>query len=105
MGARTHLRMGVFGSRLPTDNVEMAKDNHIINAQPLLENAEEEDSWKEDFAAETPLPPVLWGWTMNALLLIFNTWMVTEYASEAKDLEMGDLPVWVTYVLIQLVAM
>lgn len=80
------------------------QDDQNASALPLLEN-QEEDAWKADFAAETPLPPVLWGWTQNALLLIFNTWMVKEYASESKDLKIGDSPVWATYVLIQLLAM
>merc|ERR1712205_91598 len=85
----------------PTRTHGAAQDT-ITTAQ---EEDEDEDAWKKGFYEETPLPPVLWGWTMNAVLLIFNTWMVHEYAGESKDLKWGDSPVWLTYVIIQLFCM
>ena len=80
-------------------------------AEPLLEAGDHsedasEDSWKVGFAEPTPLPPTLWGWSMNLLLLGIQSWMVSYYASESKDLLwIEGQPVWVTYVCIQLVAM
>lgn len=83
----------------------MGEETQPLNVQPLLETDEADDAWIKEFNEETPLPPVLWGWTMNAVLLIFNTWMVKEYAGESKDLKVGDSPVWLTYVIIQLFCM
>jgi len=61
------------------------------------------DDWKADFAADTPLLPVIWGWTMIAILLAIQCVMVHAYAGNSTDLKMGDVDVWVTYLIIQLV--
>jgi len=96
-----------------------AEEKVVDETTPLVKVEEEtvkdevvdEEDWKVGFAESTPLPPVLWGWTMNIVLLAVQTWMVIHYAPDAKDLAFEcpyvkvAVPVWGTYVAIQIVCL
>jgi len=85
----------------------MSTEEKIDENTPLAlqDPAKDEDpeAWKKDFAEETPNGPVAWGWTMMALLLAIQTYWVKHYGADSKDLKLFDMPVWQTYVMIQLV--
>ena len=59
--------------------------------------------WLEEFYAARPLPPVVWGWTMIALLLGALCYWVDKYTSDSSFLTMGGTPIWQTFLVIQLV--
>jgi len=76
----------------------------VLAGDTAVDAAADDESWKEGFAEDTPMLPVIWGWTMIAVLMVVQCVMVNAYAGNSTDLKMGDAPVWVTFLIIQLVA-
>jgi len=86
-------------------SIEKVDENTPLqNAGKDIEDQDDPEAWKKDFAEDTPIAPVVWGWTMICVLLAIQSYWVKHYGADSKDLKMGSTPVWLTYVLIQLVA-
>jgi len=96
--------MGNYSAMSSTD-ASAPVETELPAASALNLSAVDDESWKVGFAEDTPMLPVIWGWTMIAVLLAIQCVMVNEYAGNSTDLKMGDAPVWVTYLIIQLVCL
>jgi hypothetical protein len=74
----------------------------FLNA-PKKSSSKGDANWLVDFYTTRPLPPVLWGWLMNAVLLVTQCYWVHKYTSTSTFLKIGDAPIWQTYLILQLV--
>ena len=86
--------------------IETSKTAGDAEKASILSNATKSDDgedWLVGFREKKPLPPVLWGWAMMAILLAVQTKMVADYTEESTALKVAGMPIWATYVLIQLV--
>ena len=70
------------------------------------ENSDESDAelwagWHED----TPIIPVIWTCTAGAAMLAVQTYMVHYYCEDSEDMKWGDSPVWLNYLILNVIGL
>lgn len=103
--------------------VKGSLDNHVVQDQtPSMQPAadvqlegqggpaedfsdpNDEQLWA-DWHEKTPLIPTLWGCTVASAMLGVQTFMVHHYAEHSDDMKWGDSPVWLNFLILNVIAL